>query len=58
MAGEFSVRKAIAHLLDREALVQEVYNPTATPLYSIIPAGITATNTALFDTYGARPSRE
>ncbi|MGI5199362.1 ABC transporter substrate-binding protein [Streptomyces sp. CA-288835] len=57
VAGKLSVRKAIAHLLDREALVEEVYESTATPLYSIIPAGITGHNTAFFDTYGARPSR-
>nr|WP_206439140.1 ABC transporter substrate-binding protein [Streptomyces scabichelini] len=57
VAGKLSVRKAIAYLLDREALVEEVYDRTATPLYSIIPAGITAHNTAFFDTYGARPSR-
>ncbi|GAB2947920.1 ABC transporter substrate-binding protein [Streptomyces pseudoechinosporeus] len=57
VAGKLSVRKAIAHLLDREALVEEVYDSTATPLYSIIPAGVTGHNTAFFDTYGARPSR-
>ncbi|MDX3454952.1 ABC transporter substrate-binding protein [Streptomyces sp. ME02-8801-2C] len=57
VAGKIGVRKAIAHLLDRESLVNEVYEDTATPLYSIIPAGIAGHNTAFFDTYGARPSR-
>ncbi|MEU6224270.1 ABC transporter substrate-binding protein [Streptomyces sp. NPDC047042] len=57
VAGKTGVRKAIAYLLDREALVNEVYEDTATPLYSIIPAGIAGHNTAFFDTYGARPSR-
>ncbi|MGW6294682.1 ABC transporter substrate-binding protein [Streptomyces sp. NPDC055058] len=57
VAGKTGVRKAIAHLLDREALIQDVYRGTATPLYSIIPAGIAGHNTAFFDTYGARPSR-
>lgn len=56
VAGKLGVRRAIAHLLDREALIDEVYQGTATPLYSIIPAGITGHNTAFFDTYGARPS--
>ncbi|MFF4348293.1 ABC transporter substrate-binding protein [Streptomyces sp. NPDC001530] len=56
VAGKLGVRKAIAYLLDREALVDEVYEDTATPLYSIIPAGITGHNTSFFDTYGARPS--
>ncbi|MGW0704589.1 ABC transporter substrate-binding protein [Streptomyces sp. NPDC002643] len=58
VAGKLGVRQAIAHLLDREALVDEVYQNTATPLYSIVPAGITGHNTAFFDTYGARPSKD
>ncbi|MEU6385354.1 ABC transporter substrate-binding protein [Streptomyces bauhiniae] len=57
VAGKLGVRKAIAHLLDRDALIHNVYQGTATPLYSIIPAGIVGHNTAFFDTYGARPSR-
>lgn len=57
VAGKIGVRQAVAHLLDREALVNEVYEDTATPLYSIIPAGIAGHNTAFFDTYGARPSK-
>ena len=57
VAGKLGVRKAIAYLLDRDALVSEVYQDTATPLYSIVPAGITGHNTAFFDTYGARPPR-
>ncbi|GAB2855655.1 ABC transporter substrate-binding protein [Streptomyces deserti] len=56
VAGKLGVRKAIAHLIDREALIKDVYQGTATPLYSIIPAGIAGHNTAFFDTYGARPS--
>ncbi len=57
VAGQLGVRKAIAHLLDRDALIKDVYQGTATPLYSIIPAGISGHNTAYFDTYGARPSK-
>ncbi|MER6129445.1 ABC transporter substrate-binding protein [Streptomyces sp. NPDC001795] len=57
VTGKLGVRKAIAYLLDRDALVSKVYENTATPLYSIIPAGITAHDTAFFDTYGARPSK-
>ncbi|MEU6995965.1 ABC transporter substrate-binding protein [Streptomyces sp. NPDC046465] len=57
VAGKLGVRKAIAYLLDRDALVDEVYENTATPLYSIVPAGIGGHNTAFFDTYGARPQR-
>ncbi|MES5822397.1 ABC transporter substrate-binding protein [Streptomyces sp. RG80] len=57
VAGQLGVRKAIAYLLDRDALIKDVYQGTATSLYSIVPAGITAHNTAFFDTYGARPSK-
>ncbi|MEU6417298.1 ABC transporter substrate-binding protein [Streptomyces spiralis] len=57
VAGKLGVRKAIACLLDRDALIRDVYQDTATPLYSIIPAGIAGHNTAFFDTYGARPSK-
>ncbi|GGY24478.1 ABC transporter substrate-binding protein [Streptomyces tanashiensis] len=52
VVGKLGVRKAIAHLVDREALVENVYKSTATPLYSIVPAGIAGHNTAFFDTYG------
>ena len=58
VAGKLGVRKAIAYLLDREALVKDVYQGTATPLYSIVPAGIAGHNTAFFDTYGGRPQPE
>jgi peptide/nickel transport system substrate-binding protein len=57
VTGKLGVRQAIAYLLDRDALINEVYEDTATPLYSIIPAGITGHNTAFFNTYGSRPSR-
>ncbi|GAA2809482.1 ABC transporter substrate-binding protein [Streptomyces showdoensis] len=51
--GKLGVRQAIAHLVDRDELVQNVYKSTATPLYSIVPAGIAGHNTAFFDTYGS-----
>ncbi|MER6678688.1 ABC transporter substrate-binding protein [Streptomyces sp. NPDC000983] len=57
VAGQTGVRRAIAHLVDRDALMADVYQSTATSLYSIIPAGIGGHNTAFFDTYGARPSK-
>jgi peptide/nickel transport system substrate-binding protein len=57
VTGKLGVRKAIAYLLDRDALIKDVYKDTATALYSIIPAGIVGHNTAFFDTYGARPSK-
>ncbi|MFJ4953220.1 ABC transporter substrate-binding protein [Streptomyces sp. NPDC088760] len=58
VAGKLGVRKAMAYLIDRDALIKDVYQGTASALYSIIPAGVAGHNTAFFDTYGARPSRE
>ncbi|NJQ01398.1 ABC transporter substrate-binding protein [Streptomyces zingiberis] len=55
VAGKEAVRKAVAYLVDRSALVRDVYKYTAKPLYSIVPSGITAHNTAFFDLYGDRP---
>lgn len=55
VVGKLPVRRAIAYLVNRDALVSEVYHSTATPLYSIVPAGITAHNTAFFDKYGGSP---
>ncbi|MFJ4896092.1 ABC transporter substrate-binding protein [Streptomyces sp. NPDC088788] len=56
IAGRLSVRKAIAFLLDRDSLVQKIYQNTAIPLYSVIPAGVTGHRTSFFNIYGARPS--
>ncbi|MEV0637202.1 ABC transporter substrate-binding protein [Streptomyces sp. NPDC050619] len=56
VAGQLGVRQAMAYLIDRDALIRDVYQDTATPLYSIVPAGIAGHNTSFFDTYGARPS--
>ncbi|MEU7637834.1 MULTISPECIES: ABC transporter substrate-binding protein [unclassified Streptomyces] len=55
VAGKLGVRKAVAYLLDRSTLVRDVYQRTAEPLYSVVPAGITGHNTAFFSTYGDRP---
>ncbi|MFI0507743.1 ABC transporter substrate-binding protein [Streptomyces albogriseolus] len=57
MAGKRGVRTAMAYLLDRNRLVEEVHRGTAIPLYSIIPSGVAGHNTAFFDLYGTEPSR-
>lgn len=56
VVGNPAVRKAIAYLVNRDSLVAQVYKGTATPLYSVIPAGIVGHNTAFFDMYGGQPS--
>ncbi|MCX5355710.1 ABC transporter substrate-binding protein [Streptomyces mirabilis] len=58
IAGNLGVRKAIAYVLDREALIKQVYHGTAIPLYSLIPAGIVGHDTAFFDRYGSLPSKK
>ncbi|MFD3456232.1 ABC transporter substrate-binding protein [Streptomyces sp. NPDC058691] len=47
-----AVRRAVAYLIDRQAIMRDVYQRTATPLYSIVPQGITAHNNAFFNRYG------
>ncbi|MER6915837.1 ABC transporter substrate-binding protein [Streptomyces sp. NPDC000594] len=51
-AGRPAVRRAVAQLVDRGALVSRVYQGTAEPLYSMIPKGITGHTTEFFDRYG------
>ncbi|WP_175411771.1 ABC transporter substrate-binding protein [Streptomyces sp. TRM64462] len=51
-AGEAAVRKAIAQVIDREALVAKVYRGTAEPLYSMVPKGIAGHTTKFFDKFG------
>lgn len=51
-AGDAAVRKAIAQLIDRKALVRNVYDRTAEPLYSMVPGGITGHTNAFYDAYG------
>ncbi len=51
-AAKPAVRRAIAQLVDRPALVEKVYRGTAEPLYSMVPAGIAGHTTDFFDTYG------
>ncbi|MFF2326140.1 MULTISPECIES: ABC transporter substrate-binding protein [unclassified Streptomyces] len=55
VVGKLAVRKAIAYLVDRYSLISEVYQSTATPLYSIVPVGITGHGTSFFDIYGDSP---
>ncbi|MEU3067414.1 ABC transporter substrate-binding protein [Streptomyces sp. NPDC006906] len=51
-AANPAVRKAVAHVVDRDALVAKVYRGTAEPLYSMIPKGIAGHTTSFFDAYG------
>ncbi|MET9484400.1 ABC transporter substrate-binding protein [Streptomyces sp. NPDC006638] len=50
--GRLAVRKAIAQVVDRDALVAKVYQGTAEPLYSMVPKGIASHATSFFDQFG------
>lgn len=47
-----AVRQAIASLLDRDALAEQVYKGTYLPLYSFVPAGLTGAIEPLKSLYG------
>lgn len=51
-AADPAVREAVAQLVDRKALVRNVYKRTAEPLYSMVPSGITGHTSAYYDRYG------
>jgi len=47
-----AVRHAVADLIDREALADQVYKGTYTPLYSFVPEGLTGATEPLKEMYG------
>jgi len=51
-AKALAVRQAIANLIDRDAISEDVYKGTFTPLYSYVPEGLTGANEALKELYG------
>ncbi|MDJ1135639.1 ABC transporter substrate-binding protein [Streptomyces iconiensis] len=51
-----AVREAVAQLVDRKALVRRVYDRTADPLYSMVPAGVTGHTNSFLDRFG-EPSK-
>ncbi|MBO3664130.1 ABC transporter substrate-binding protein [Microbacterium stercoris] len=51
-AKALAVRQAVASLVDREAISDQVYNGTYTPLYSYVPEGFAGATDALKGLYG------
>ncbi|MDX3229681.1 ABC transporter substrate-binding protein [Streptomyces sp. ME19-01-6] len=47
-----AVRQAIAHIVDRQALVRDVYKRTAEPLYSMVPSNISSHTNSFHNEYG------
>ncbi|MEU8838919.1 ABC transporter substrate-binding protein [Streptomyces roseus] len=52
-AAPLAVRQAIAAVLDRSKVAGEVHRGTVTPLYSLVPAGISSHGNPFFDAYPA-----
>jgi peptide/nickel transport system substrate-binding protein len=50
-----AVRQAIAYTIDRDSIAKNVYNGTVTPLYSMVPQGLSGATTVYKDVYGAAP---
>lgn len=51
-AKALAVRQAVADLVDREAISEQVYKGTYTPLYSFVPEGFAGATEVLKDLYG------
>jgi peptide/nickel transport system substrate-binding protein len=51
-AKSLAVRQAAADLIDREAIAEQVYKGTYTPLYSFVPAGFVGATEPLKELYG------
>ncbi|MCD5347285.1 ABC transporter substrate-binding protein [Agromyces sp. H3Y2-19a] len=51
-AKALAVRQALADLIDRDALSEQVYKGTYTPLYSYVPEGLAGAIEPLKDLYG------
>ncbi|MDI5967599.1 ABC transporter substrate-binding protein [Streptomyces sp. SL13] len=49
--SQLAVRKAVAQVVDRQALVRDVYARTSVPLYSMVPQGIVGHTNSFFDLY-------
>jgi peptide/nickel transport system substrate-binding protein len=51
-AKALAVRQAVANVVDREEIADQVYKGTYTPLYSYVPAGLTGATESLKELYG------
>ena len=52
---KLAVRRAAAQVIDRDSIASNVYNDTATPLYSMIPSALDFHTEAFADEYGDAP---
>ena len=54
-AQKTAIRQAVAQTIDRQSIVDNVYNGTVKPLYSMIPASLPFHTDAFKDKYGESP---
>lgn len=54
-AQKLAIRQAVAQVIDRQSIADNVYNGTVQPLYSMIPQGVEYANEAFADAYGDGP---
>jgi peptide/nickel transport system substrate-binding protein len=54
-AEKLAIRRAVAYTIDREAIAENVYEGTVTPLYSMVPQGLEFATEAFKDEYGEAP---
>jgi peptide/nickel transport system substrate-binding protein len=54
-AKQEAVRKAVAYLIDREAIAERAYSGTVEPLYSLVPPSFPGATESFKDVYGAQP---
>ena len=54
-AQKLAIRQAVAQTIDRQSIVDNVYNGTVKPLYSMIPASLPFHTDAFKDKYGEAP---
>lgn len=52
---KLAVRQALAQVIDRAAIAEDVYKGTVKPLYSMVPQGVEYATEAFAERYGADP---
>ena len=57
-AQKKAIRQAVAQTIDRQSIVDNVYEGTVKPLYSMIPASLPFQTEAFKDAYGESPDTE
>ncbi len=57
-AQKLAIRQAVAQVIDRQSIADNVYNGTVQPLYSMVPQGVEYATDAFAQQYGEGPDVE